>query len=87
MNSAVKIEKHTHSVVINSVIFECSERQLSSDENLKVPLEFCIVFGCFVVDNNTIQCQYELVFVSVKQAESGEGTPLIIFGRAGYTKR
>lgn len=67
--------------------FVCSERKLPLSKNLKVKIGLCITFGGFVLDNNLIQCQSKVIFVSIKEAGSGEATSPIIFGRAGYTKK
>lgn len=64
--------------------FVCSERKLPLSKNLKVKIGLCITF---VLDNNLIQCQSKVIFVSIKEAGSGEATSPIIFGRAGYTKK
>lgn len=52
----------------------CFEGKQPSDKNLKVDL--CIIFGCFVLDNNFIPCQFFVL--SSRQDQVKELHPLFL---------
>lgn len=83
MNSAVKIEKYTHTIAINRVtfFFVCSEGNPIRCKFKSEKADRCSTFDCFNLDKKLIQCQYKVVsFRSERLDEVKETHPFFMAG-------